>query len=366
MTGNHGYRTPDRGETDWHLPLNGNFEQLDSDVEIRDSESNLSSYEPKQGAKFLATDTGTRFYGTGDQWTEIPVQDHSHENELTLPVTTSDPSEPAVGTVWYRSDSDLMKIQTPNGVKTTSFAETSEDTATALDPDVRIAFNNDSYGNEFTSTYYESRTSIVDFGATSNNSSLRVEMPDGEHYGADFGYEFDPEGFSEPEQLHARYHMYIDEGFETDGDGKLPGPAGCYDVEGWGGRSATGDGWSARGLFHDRNSNGDVPIGYYCYHMGRDSSYGDHMMWDHDLTPGQWYQIDQWISLNDPGSANGELKAWVDGELSFDRQGLEFRDSEDVKIEKYWFNIYYGGSTPSPANNDLYFDDLQISLGEHP
>lgn len=364
MAGNHGYQTPEKGEADWHIPLNGNFEQLDSDVEIRDSESNLSSYEPKRGAKFLATDTGTRFYGTGNEWRELPVQDHSHEDGLTLPVTTSDPSEATVGNIWYRSDSDRLKIQTLDGIKTASFTAVTGGTATSSDADVQIAFDDSSYGDEFTNTYYESRTSIADFGPTNSNSSLRVEIPEGEHYGTGLGYGFESEGFSEPEELHARYYLYIGDGFETDGDGKLPGPAGRYDTEGWGGRSATGGGWSARGLFHDRNSNGDVPIGYYCYHMGYDGSYGDHMMWDHTLTPGQWYRIDQWISLNDPGTANGELKAWVDGELSFDRQGLEFRDSLDVKIEEYWFNIYYGGSTPSPAANDLYFDDLQISLGE--
>lgn len=70
MTTNHDYNTPEAGTTDWHIPLNDNFDRIDTDVEIRDVESNLSDYEPKQDAKFLSTDTERVFLGDGEQWTE--------------------------------------------------------------------------------------------------------------------------------------------------------------------------------------------------------------------------------------------------------------------------------------------------------
>lgn len=54
--------------TDWHVPLNQNFERLDSDVEIRDNEEVRGSYAPKLGAKFLATDTENEFVGDGEKW----------------------------------------------------------------------------------------------------------------------------------------------------------------------------------------------------------------------------------------------------------------------------------------------------------
>ena len=69
MTSNHGYNTPAKGSTDWHIPLNDNFELIDTDVEIRDVESARSEYAPKQDAKFLATDTGAVYLGDGNQWT---------------------------------------------------------------------------------------------------------------------------------------------------------------------------------------------------------------------------------------------------------------------------------------------------------
>lgn len=67
-TPNHGYNTPGEGSTDWHIPLNKNFDKLDSDVEIRDSEVNKGDYEPKEGAKYEATDSGAIYYGNGSAW----------------------------------------------------------------------------------------------------------------------------------------------------------------------------------------------------------------------------------------------------------------------------------------------------------
>lgn len=70
-TKNHNLNTPSKGETDWHRPLNENTAALDGLVEIRDVEANKSTYTPKNGAKFLATDTGTVYLGDGDGWAPI-------------------------------------------------------------------------------------------------------------------------------------------------------------------------------------------------------------------------------------------------------------------------------------------------------
>lgn len=65
---NHEYNIPEPGTTDWHIPLNKNFEQLERDVELRDTESNLGSYNPEKGAKFFATDSGATYVGDGSSW----------------------------------------------------------------------------------------------------------------------------------------------------------------------------------------------------------------------------------------------------------------------------------------------------------
>ena len=71
MTKNHNYNTPEKGSADWHVPLNENFAKLDTDIEVRDVESNRNEYTPKDGAKFFATDTGTVYIGDGDQWQRV-------------------------------------------------------------------------------------------------------------------------------------------------------------------------------------------------------------------------------------------------------------------------------------------------------
>ena len=65
---NHRYNRPSEGAVDWHIPLNENFERLDRDVEIRDAEANRKEYDPVEGAKFLATDSGATYVGDGDAW----------------------------------------------------------------------------------------------------------------------------------------------------------------------------------------------------------------------------------------------------------------------------------------------------------
>jgi hypothetical protein len=70
-TQNHQYNVPAKGEENWHVPLNENFEQYDTDIEIRDRDERKVVYEPKDGAKFLATDTERVYVGDGSSWTAL-------------------------------------------------------------------------------------------------------------------------------------------------------------------------------------------------------------------------------------------------------------------------------------------------------
>lgn len=70
-TENHKLNTPQKGETDWDVPLNENTADLDTLVEIRDTDTSRNDYTPKDGAKFLATDTGEVYLGDGDAWNHL-------------------------------------------------------------------------------------------------------------------------------------------------------------------------------------------------------------------------------------------------------------------------------------------------------
>ncbi|QSG11332.1 Uncharacterized protein HSBGL_0902 [Halapricum desulfuricans] len=93
MTDNHGYNTPPQGELDWHVPLNENFNAIDTDIEIRDENENRSNYEPKQGAKYLATDTGDVYLGDGTDWQSLG-------SITNVTVGSTAPSDPSVGDLW--------------------------------------------------------------------------------------------------------------------------------------------------------------------------------------------------------------------------------------------------------------------------
>ncbi|MFB6163662.1 MAG: hypothetical protein ABEJ31_00725 [Haloarculaceae archaeon] len=70
-TPNHGYNVPNKGATDWNQPLNENFRDYDTDIEIRDTDGNKGNYDAKQGAKFFATDTEDVYLGDGSSWQPV-------------------------------------------------------------------------------------------------------------------------------------------------------------------------------------------------------------------------------------------------------------------------------------------------------
>jgi len=100
------YTTPESGTLDWHVPLNENFELLDTDVEIRDKEENIAEYSPDAGAKFFATDTGRRYVGDGSTWVKAP---------LSVPSLSSDTSSPVDGQVWLNETEETLKMSTTDG-----------------------------------------------------------------------------------------------------------------------------------------------------------------------------------------------------------------------------------------------------------
>ncbi len=94
-TDNQDYNVPTEGEADWHIPINENFKDLDTDVLLRDVESNIENYTPKTGAAFLATDTRKMFVGDGSNWNLL-----GYLSPVNISVQTSKPSSPSDGDIW--------------------------------------------------------------------------------------------------------------------------------------------------------------------------------------------------------------------------------------------------------------------------
>ena len=62
------------------------------------------------------------------------------------------------------------------------------------------------------------------------------------------------------------------------------------------------------------------------------------------LERGKWIAVEQEVRLNDPGSANGHLRIWVDGKLRMDRRQMQFRESDETRFEGVTVDVHYADS----------------------
>lgn len=198
-------------------------------------------------------------------------------------------------------------------------------------------------------------------------SGLRVTIPRGSHFGADFKLDLNQTVGSDPELLYFRYFLRLDPDWAPTSSGKLPGFSGIYNYTGKGGypSSATDPGWSARMEFFGTSpSDPRARLGYYVYHLGQEGRYGDGMAWNEagKLQPGDWYCIEGEVQMNTLGLADGSLRSWVDGTPAFDADGIQFRrpGEPDIRIESFWFNVYYGGKRVADRDLGLVIDEVAV------
>ena len=90
----------------------------------------------------------------------------------------------------------------------------------------------------------------------------------------------------------------------------------------------------------------------------------------------QWYCIETELKLM-PGApgyvADGELRAWVDGRLAFERTGMVFRTQpiadlaydpqrlrpcRDLGIRGLWLNWFHGGKTVATFDRTTFYTGL--------
>ncbi|MCP5536358.1 MAG: hypothetical protein H7A51_09015 [Akkermansiaceae bacterium] len=189
--------------------------------------------------------------------------------------------------------------------------------------------------------------------------ALRIRIEKGGHLGSSLDYTFKKTLGKEPEKIYFRYYLYLGENWNY--TGKMPGFGGTYNKAGWGGRPSDGTkGWSARGSGHSVGNR--FQMSSYCYHADMKGQYGDSWKWSGPLLEkGRWYCIEQYCQMNTPGKKDGILRAWVDGKQVFAKSDIRMRHNPSLKIEKIWFNIYYGGKATAPTECFIYLDDIAIS-----
>ena len=235
-------------------------------------------------------------------------------------------------------------------------------------------FDSDDFRSHF---HWTGSNQFVSISSTPDSARagpvLRVEIPSGNHLGANFAWRFKDHTVREPDRLYSRYFVYFEPGWESGQGGKLPGPSGTYRRAGWGGRSADGtNGWSARMGFKQGFGKETTQLTYYAYYPDSGQRYGKSIYWDRtasllaldsvgELKHGRWYCIESYIRLNDPQQSDGLLIGWVDEALATYSNSLRFRTTAELLIEEYWFNVYFGGKAVPTSDLIVYFDDLVLS-----
>ena len=95
------------------------------------------------------------------------------------------------------------------------------------------------------------------------------------------------------------------------------------------------------------------------------STYNDGWYHEHSdgvvFNPGQWYNIEAMVKMNEPGQANGEMRMWVDGVLQVERVGLVLRATgdEDIMFNQLLFGPWLGNG--ASVTKTFFTDDIMIS-----
>jgi hypothetical protein len=92
--------------------------------------------------------------------------------------------------------------------------------------------------------------------------------------------------------------------------------------------------------------------------------YGDSIYWNNctnGFNRNQWYAIEYYVKVNTPGSSNGILRGWIDGQLVMETTGLRFDDTGNYQIERVWMHVYHGGAKVAPQDMHLFIDNVIVS-----
>ena len=196
--------------------------------------------------------------------------------------------------------------------------------------------------------------------------SLQVTYPKdtiGSQGGFEFLTDFSKLSIEPQESLYLRYYVRFEPGFDFVKGGKLPGLAGG--TANTGGHKPDGtDGWSARVMWR-----GDGKIVQYDYHPDQAGEFGEDFDWNYGgcprfFIPGKWQCLETYVKMNSPGKKDGIIRSWLDGEQALEVTNLRFRDTTSLKIDKMYFDTFFGGGDPSwatPQNQSAQFDNFVMA-----
>jgi hypothetical protein len=143
------------------------------------------------------------------------------------------------------------------------------------------------------------------------------------------------------DSVHLAYDVVFQDDFEWIKGGKLPGLSGGRTDFGPNLKPDGANGFSIRPLF------GPAGPAVYVYDMAAEI-YGRIFPGKIPAETGR-HRIELQTVLNTPGFADGIARLWVDGDLVVRADGLKFRTSTALTLDKCFFCLFYGGGDASYA-----------------
>jgi len=205
---------------------------------------------------------------------------------------------------------------------------------------------------------------VTDAPPAAAGRGLRVRFPQGSvspsatrDYGAPAGgmQAYLPRVDGPLDAAYLRYWVRFPADFAFARGGKLPGLWGGTQVSG-GDEPDGDDGFSTRLMWR---SGGDGEVYLYAPSRSGDSLGRGDWTWPTD----RWVCVEQQVVLNEPGSENGSVTVWLDGNQVHRTADLDYRSVADLKIEGIFFSTFFGGNERSWASpRDQYADFAGFSL----
>jgi hypothetical protein len=78
------------------------------------------------------------------------------------------------------------------------------------------------------------------------------------------------------------------------------------------------------------------------------------------LERNRWTCLELMIRANEPGKADGELAAWIDGTLYIHYTGFRWRSAPQVKLKRFSLGLYVHQAA---KENTVWYDDVALSTG---
>jgi len=166
-----------------------------------------------------------------------------------------------------------------------------------------------------------------------------------------------------------RFHQEGNQSFDFVRGGKLPGLCGGAGFNESGncptGCTSAPLGFSARSMWR---SEGELV--QYLYYPDKKEPCGDDFGYTQNNQPlmaqsGRWYTVRHHVRMNDVGSANGLIEAWVDGAQVLSKKDMVWRKDARVFVNTFYFSTFFGGNSsvwaPTSKDEKIQFDDIVIS-----